>query len=81
MLEAGQNRLDVDVSLDGRLARTLALADDEWQSAEFIIPADANRRFRRVDLSVRAPAGVAAQVRVAPAEITEDEAFERGRSR
>jgi hypothetical protein len=46
-----------------------------------MIPADANRRFRRVDLAVRAPAGVAAQVRVAPAETTEDETAERGRSR
>lgn len=79
--EAGRNRLDVDVSLDGRLARTLTLADDEWHTVEFMIPADASRRFRRVDLSVRAPAGVSAQVRVAPAEITEDEAYERGRSR
>ena len=80
-VQAGQNRLEVDVLLDGRRARTLALQDDEWQSVEFIIPADARRRFRRVDLSVRAPAGVAAQVRVAPAEIAENEALERSRSR
>jgi hypothetical protein len=80
-VEAGRNRLEVDVSLDGRRARTLTLADDEWQTVEFMIPADANRRFRRIDLAVRAPAGVAAQIRVAPAEITEDEAVEQGRSR
>ena len=80
-VEAGRNRLEVDVSLDGRRARTLTLADDEWQLVEFMIPADANRRFRRIDLAVRAPAGVAAQVRVAPAEITEDEPVERGRPR
>jgi hypothetical protein len=80
-VEAGRNRLEVDVSLDGRRARTLTLADDEWQTVEFMIPADPNRRFRRIDLTVRAPAGVAAQVRVAPAEITEDEAVEKGRSR
>jgi O-antigen ligase len=80
-VEAGRSLLDVDVSLDGRRARTLTLADDEWQTVEFMIPADANRRFRRIDLAVRAPAGVPAQVRVAPAEITEDEAVEKGRSR
>jgi hypothetical protein len=48
---------------------------------EFIIPADAKRRFRRIDLEVRAPAGVAAQVRVAPAEISEDRTVEKGGSR
>ena len=78
---AGRNRLEVDVLLDGRRARTLTLEDDEWHSVEFIIPADAGRRFRRIDLEVRAPAGVAAQVRVAPAEISEDEAVEKGRAR
>jgi O-antigen ligase len=80
-VEAGRNRLDVDVSLDGRLARTLTLADDEWHTVEFMIPADASRRFRRVDLSVRAPAGVSAQVRVGAAEIREDETLEKGRAR
>jgi hypothetical protein len=80
-VEAGRNRLEVDVSLDGRRARTLTLADDEWQTVEFMIPADANRRFRRVDLTVRAPAGVAAQVRVGAAEIREDETVEKGRAR
>ena len=79
--EAGRNRLEVDVSLDGRRARTLTLADDEWQTVEFMIPADANRRFRRIDLAVHGPAGVPAQIRVAPAEIREDEAVEKGRSR
>ena len=74
--EVGRNRLEVDVLLDGRRARTLILADDEWQTVEFMIPADANRRFRRIDLAVRAPAGVAAQVRVAPAEIREDETMD-----
>jgi O-antigen ligase len=78
---AGRNRLEVDVLLDGRRARTLTLADDEWQSVEFIIPADARRRFRRIDLEVRAPAGVAAQVRVAPAEISEDQTVEKSGSR
>jgi O-antigen ligase len=78
---AGRNGLEVDVLLDGRRARTLTLQDDEWQSVEFIIPADARRRFRRIDLEVRAPAGVAAQVRVAPAEISEDGAVEKGLSR
>jgi len=67
--------------LDGRRARTLTLADDEWQSVEFIIPADAGRRFRRIDLEVRAPSGVAAQVQIGPGEILEDEAVEKGRSR
>ena len=75
--EAGRNRLEVDISFDGRLARTLTLTDDEWQTVEFMIPADANRRFRRIDLAVRAAAGVAAQVRVAPAEISEDHAADR----
>ncbi len=74
--EAGRNLLEVDVSLDGRRARTLTLADDEWQTVEFMIPADANRRFRRIDLAVRAPAGVPAQIRVAPAEIREDETMD-----
>jgi hypothetical protein len=59
----------------------LTLADDEWQTVEFMIPADANRRFRRVDLAVRAPAGVAAQVRVGAAEIKENETIEKGRAR
>jgi O-antigen ligase len=80
-VEAGRNRLEVDVSLDGRRARTLTLADDEWQTVEFMIPADAHRPFRRIDLAVRAAAGVAAQVRVAPAEITEDQAIDRGGAR
>lgn len=80
-IEAGRNRLEVDISLDGRRARTLTLADDEWQTVEFMIPADANRRFRRVDLAVRAPAGVAAQVRVGAAEIKENETIEKGRAR
>jgi O-antigen ligase len=80
-VEAGLNRLEVDVSLDGRRARTLTLADDEWQTVEFMIPADAHRRFRRIDLAVRAAAGVVAQVRVAPAEITEDQAIDRGGAR
>ena len=75
-VEAGQSRVEVDVSLDGRRARTLTLGDGEWQSAEFIIPFDAKRRFRRIDIAVRAPAGVAAQVRVAPAEIREDETMD-----
>jgi len=79
--EAGRNRLEVDVLLDGRRARTLTLVDDEWQTVEFMIPADASRRFRRVDLSVRAPAGVSAQVRVGAAEIREDETLEKGRAR
>jgi O-antigen ligase len=78
---AGRNRLEVDVLLDGRRARTLTLADDEWQSVEFIIPADARRRFRRIDLAVRAAAGVSAQVRVAHAEISEDQTVEKGGSR
>jgi O-antigen ligase len=80
-VEAGRNRLEVDISLDGRRARTLTLADDEWQTVEFMIPADAHRPFRRIDLAVRAAAGVAAQVRVAPAEITEDQAIDRGGAR
>jgi O-antigen ligase len=80
-VEAGQNRLDVEISLDGRIARTLTLTNDEWQTAELIIPADAHRRFRRIDLAIRAPAGGAAQIRVAPAAILEDEKIERGGTR
>jgi len=80
-VEAGRNRLEVEVSLDGRRARTLTLADDEWQTVEFMIPADATRRFRRIDLAVLAPAGVAAQVRVAHPEISEDQTVEQGRLR
>ena len=71
-VEAGRNRLDVDISLDGRFARRLTLTNDEWQTVEFMIPADAHRRFRRIDLAVLAPAGVAAQVRVAHPAISQD---------
>jgi hypothetical protein len=81
VVEAGRNRLEVEVSLDGRPACTATLADDEWQTINLAIPADAARRFRRIDLAVRAPAGVAAQVRVAAAEISKDGAVEQGRSR
>ena len=71
-VEAGRNRLDVDISLDGRFARRLTLTNDEWQTVEFMIPADAHRRFRRIDLAVLAPAGVAARVRVAHPAISQD---------
>ena len=78
---AGRNRLEVDVSLDGRRMRTLTLSDDEWQTVELLIPADASRRFRRIDLAIRAPAGVPGQVRVAAPEISNDPAVHQDRSR
>jgi hypothetical protein len=78
---AGRNRLEVDVSLDGRRTRTLTLADDEWQTVELMIPADASRRFRRIDLAIRAPAGVPGQVRVAAPEISNDQPGDQDRSR
>jgi hypothetical protein len=80
-VEAGRNRLDVEVFIDGQRARTLTLTNDEWQTVELMIPADASRRFRRVDLAVRAPAGVTAQVRVAHAEVAVDKTPEQGRAR
>jgi hypothetical protein len=63
--EAGRSRLDVQISLDGRLARVLTLTDDEWQTAKFMIPVDASRPFRRIDIEIRGPSGVAAQIRAA----------------
>jgi O-antigen ligase len=78
---AGRNLLEVDVSLDGRRARTLTLADDEWQRVELMIPADSSRRFRRIDIAVRAPAGVTGQVRVAAPEISNEQTVGQDRSR
>jgi len=75
-VQAGRNALEVDVSLDGRLARRLTLKDDEWQTVAFLIPAEASRRARRIDLKVRAPRGVPAVVRVGQADVKKDERLE-----
>jgi hypothetical protein len=80
-VEAGRNGLEVDISLDGGLVRSITLTDDEWQMVEFAIPADPRRRYRRIDLEIRAPAGGRAQVRVGPTEISEDQGVEQGRAR
>jgi hypothetical protein len=50
--------------LDGRIARHLTLADDQWRVVGFIIPPDRNRPYRRVDLTVTAPAGASAVIRL-----------------
>lgn len=80
-VEAGRHPLQVAVLLDGRQTRALTLTDDEWQTIDIAIPADPERRFRRIDIVVRAPADVPARIRIARAEIVFDPAAEPGRAR
>jgi O-antigen ligase len=63
-VDAGATPVEVDLMLDGRIARHLTLADDQWRVVGFIIPPDRNRPYRRVDLTVTAPAGASAVIRL-----------------
>jgi O-antigen ligase len=51
---AGRSSLEVELSLDGRLANVVNVRSDDWTTVVVVVPPrDAGRRFRRVDLSVR----------------------------